>query len=61
MLLVFPSNPLEGLGMGCHKLFALFHFEMVNQTVNKNKDGNFVDRMTFRHVVDEKSLTIIWL
>tara|TARA_Y100000991_G_scaffold88827_2_gene66895 strand:- start:79 stop:504 length:426 start_codon:yes stop_codon:yes gene_type:complete len=52
------DNPLKGLGIrGCHKLFTLFHFEMVNQTANKNKDGNFVDRMTFRHVVDQKEIT----
>ena len=52
------ENPLKELGVrGCHKLFNLFHFEMVSQKAFNNKDGNFVDMMTFRHVVDQKEIT----
>ena len=52
------ENPLKELGVrGCHKLFNLFHFEMVSQKAFKNKDGNFVDMMTFRHVADQKEIT----
>ena len=52
------ENPLKELGVrGCHKLFNLFHFEMVSQKAFKNKDGNFVDMMTFKHVADQKEIT----
>ena len=52
------DNPLKELGVrGCHKLFNLFHFKMVDQKAFKNKDGNFVDMMTFRHVADQKEIT----
>ena len=52
------ENPLKELGVrGCHKLFNLFHFEMVSQKAFKNKDGNFVDMMTFRHVANQKEIT----
>ena len=52
------ENPLKELGVrGCHKLFNLFHFEMVSQKAFQNKDGNFVDMMTFRHIADQKEIT----
>ncbi len=52
------ENPLKEIGVrGCHKLFNLFHFEMISQTASRNKDGNFVDMMTFKHVVDQNKVT----
>ena len=52
------ENPLKNIGVrGCHKLFKLFHFEMVDQMVFKN-EGNAIDKMVFRHIVDKKEITI---
>tara|TARA_B100001287_G_scaffold173192_1_gene145866 strand:+ start:1423 stop:1848 length:426 start_codon:yes stop_codon:yes gene_type:complete len=51
------DNPLKDLGIrGCHKLFSLFHFEMVDQKAFKNKNRNFVDEMTFKHIIDGKEV-----
>ena len=51
------KNPFKNLGIrGCHKLFELFHFEFVNQTVTK-VDGGMLDKMTFKHVMDKKQIS----
>ena len=50
------KNPFKNLGIrGCHKLFELFHFEFLNQTVTKVPDG-MLDKMIFKHVVDNKEV-----
>ena len=51
------KNPFKNLGIrGCHKLFELFHFKFVNQTVAKVDDG-MLDKMTFKHVMDKKQIS----
>jgi hypothetical protein len=51
------KNPFKNLGIrGCHKLFELFHFKFVNQTVTK-VDGGMLDKMTFKHVMDKKHIS----
>ena len=51
------KNPFKNLGIrGCHKLFELFHFKFVNQTVTKVDDG-MLDKMTFKHVMDKKQIS----
>ena len=51
------KNPFKNLGIrGCHKLFELFHFKFVNQTVTK-VDGGMLDKMTFKHVMDKKQVS----
>jgi hypothetical protein len=51
------KNPFTNLGIrGCHKLFELFHFKFVNQTVTKVDDG-MLDKMTFKHVIDKKQIS----
>ena len=51
-------SPLSNIGVrGCNKLFKLFHFEMVEQMVFKNNDGVSIDKMVFRHIVDQKKIT----
>ena len=50
------KNPFKNLGIrGCHKLFELFHFKFVNQTVTK-VDGGMLDKMTFNHLVDKQEI-----
>lgn len=49
--------PFKNLGIrGCHKLFELFHFKFTNQQVTKVPDG-MLDKMTFKHVMDNKEIT----
>lgn len=49
--------PFKNLGIrGCHKLFELFHFKFTNQQVTKVHDG-MLDKMTFKHVMDNKEIT----
>ena len=51
------KNPFKNLGIrGCHKLFELFHFKFVNQTVTIVDDG-MLDKMTFKHVMDKKQIS----
>jgi len=54
------EHPIIDLGIKpCHKLFELFHFEFVKQTAIKTKTGQFLDKMTFQHVID-KSIVIYY-
>ena len=51
------KNPFKNLGIrGCHKLFELFHFKFVSQTVTK-VDGGMLDKMTFKHVMDKEHIS----
>ena len=50
--------PLYSLGVrGMYKLFELFHFEPINQKLINSKKGNFIDKITFRHLVDKQTVT----
>lgn len=52
-----PKKPFKKLGIkGCHNLFKLFHFEFVNQTIEKVQEG-VLDKMTFKHVMDKKQIS----
>ena len=52
------ENPLKNIGIrGCHKLFKLFHFEFVSQMALKDTDGNFIDKMVFKHIMDKREIT----
>lgn len=54
------EHPIIDLGIKpCHKLFELFHFEFVKQTAIRTKTGQFLDEMTFQHVID-KSIVIYY-
>ena len=51
------QNPFKNLGIrGCHKLFKLFHFKFVNQTVTK-VEGGMLDKMIFKHIMDKKNVS----
>ena len=54
------EHPIIDLGIKpCRKLFELFHFEFVKQTAIRTKTGQFLDEMTFQHVID-KSIVIYY-
>ena len=46
--------PISNLGIkSFYKLFKLFHFELINQKAIKLKNGHFLDKITFEHIVDK--------
>ena len=46
--------PISNLGIkSFYKLFELFHFELINQKAIKLKNGHFLDKITFEHIVDK--------
>jgi hypothetical protein len=49
--------PLDGIGIrACHKLFELFHFKFIKQSAFKLNTDEFMDEMTFEHVVDKSTI-----